>query len=137
MEFRQQENSSFPARPKSNLLFCRRKTPDCCGMCWGGSPWVVLGFLIPVPFHDSAPGMCRNSEPSLIFLMSWSLWDDGFKGIQGRINPIFLLLCSANHKLVLTTLTSAGFHSLIFKFMQSGARWDSVVKLLTVLRMNC
>lgn len=62
---------------------------------------------------------------------------DSRKSSMGRMNPLFQLLFSVNHRMVPTTLTFGWLHSVIYKFMQSGARWDLVVKLLTVLRMSC
>lgn len=75
--------------------------------------------------------------------MSLSLWNDEFKGIQGTGQQKELdgedesPSPAAVHGLVPITLTSGWLHSVICKFMQSGARWDLVVKLLTGLRMSC
>lgn len=97
-----------------------------------------------IPFHDSALDWNDLQEfPSLSFLMSLSLWNDEFRGIQSTGQQKELdgedesPSAAAVHGMVPTTLTSGWLHSVICKFMQSRARWDLVVKLLTVLRMNC
>lgn len=49
---------------------------------------------------------------------------DSGKGSMGRMNPLFQPLFGVNHRMVPTTLSSGWLHSIICKFMQSGARWD-------------
>lgn len=77
---------------------------------------------------ERSAGILGLAEPSLSFLRSLSLWSDVFRGIQGgedeSPSP------AAVQGMVPTTLTSGWLHSVICKFMQSGAHWDLVVKLL-------
>lgn len=56
VEYRDQENSGFPAHPKSDLLICRGKPQVSSRLCWGIFPWVVVWFL-GVPCAQTEVGL--------------------------------------------------------------------------------